>query len=48
MKPQGGSLKGEGTNSGLDYWNGLLDWYILVFNFNSYILWYSVHFIENK
>ena len=28
--------------TGLDYWNGLLDWHILVFNFISYILWYRV------
>ena len=27
------SLSQEGTNTGLNYWNGLLDWYILVFNF---------------
>jgi len=28
---------GEGTNTGLDYWNGLLDWHI--FGFYTFFGW---------
>ena len=28
---EGGIIDGEGTDTGLDYWNGLLDWYFFVF-----------------